>query len=65
MVGIVLTSLITLITYMMNDSIKTTEDIEKYLGMTTLGIIPIEEGANKKVKKIKQSRRNTKAALAS
>ena len=26
----------------------TTEDVEKYLGMNTLGIIPLEEGVSKK-----------------
>jgi capsular polysaccharide biosynthesis protein len=65
MVGIVLASFITVIIYMMNDSIKTSEDIEKYLGITTLGIIPLEEGTNKKIKKVKMSRRSRKAVLAS
>lgn len=61
--GIVVTSLIILLVYILNDSIKTSEDIEKYLGITTLGIIPLEEGTSKKKHKIKQSKR--KAAMAS
>ncbi len=65
MVGFAVTSLICVIIYMMDDTIKTTEDIEKYLGITTLGIIPLEEGANKRIKKVKQGRRNRKAVLAS
>jgi capsular polysaccharide biosynthesis protein len=65
MVGLALTSLISVIIYMMNDTIKTSEDIEKHLGITTLGIIPLEEGTNKKIKKVKLGRRNRKAVLAS
>ena len=34
--------------YIMNDSIMTSEDIEKYLGLNTLGSIPMEEGTNKR-----------------
>lgn len=34
--------------YIMNDSIKTSEDVEKYLGLNTLGSIPLEEGVNKR-----------------
>jgi capsular polysaccharide biosynthesis protein len=63
--GLALTSFICVIIYMMNDTIKTTEDIEKHLGITTLGVIPFEEGSNKKLKKAKHGRRNRKAVLAS
>jgi capsular polysaccharide biosynthesis protein len=65
MVGFALASFICVMIYLMNDTIKTTEDIEKHLGITTLGIIPLEEGVNKKFRKVKQSRRNRKAVLAS
>ena len=34
--------------YLLNDSIKTSEDIEKYLGINTLGLIPLEEGVSKR-----------------
>ena len=37
-----------LVLHLMNDAIHTTEDVEKYLGMNTLGIIPLEEGVSKK-----------------
>jgi hypothetical protein len=33
---------------MMNDSIKTTDDVEKYLGINVLGLIPLEEGVSKR-----------------
>lgn len=29
--------------YMLDDTIKTSEDVEKYLGMSTLGMIPVKE----------------------
>ena len=64
MVGVALASFICGIIYLMNDTIKTTEDIERHLGITTLGVIPLEEGANKKFRKAKQGRRNRKAILA-
>lgn len=39
---------IIVILYLMNDSINTSEDVEKYLGLNTLGTIPLEEGTSKK-----------------
>lgn len=46
--GFVLSVGVILVLYLMNDSINTTEDVEKYLGMNTLGLIPLEEGVSKK-----------------
>lgn len=37
-----------LIIYLMNDAVNTTEDVERYLGLNTLGLIPLEEGVSKK-----------------
>jgi len=37
-----------IVNYLLNDSIKTSEDVEKYLGLNTLGYIPLEEGTSKK-----------------
>ncbi len=34
--------------HLMNDAIQTTEDVEKYLGMNTLGLIPLEAGVSKR-----------------
>ncbi len=39
---------IIIVAYLMNDSIKTSEDVEKYLGLNVLGNIPLEEGTSKK-----------------
>jgi capsular polysaccharide biosynthesis protein len=69
LLGIALSSIIIVLIYLMNDNIRTSEDIEKYLGITTLGVLPLEEQQihkkNKKEGKIKPSRRKRKAALAS
>lgn len=43
--GILLASAIVIIRYMLDDTIKSSEDIERYLGLNTLGILPIEENA--------------------
>lgn len=39
---------IIVVLYLMNDSIITSDDVEKYLGLNTLGTIPLEEGTSKK-----------------
>ena len=39
---------IIVVMHLMNDSIKTGDDVEKYLGLNVLGNIPLEEGTNKK-----------------
>ena len=41
LVGAVLASAVILLSYMLNDTIKTAEDVEKYLGLSTLGNIPV------------------------
>lgn len=56
-IGIIISSFIIALVYILNDSIKTSEDIEKYLGMTTLGIIPIEENIKKSKTKKKRSKK--------
>ncbi len=42
-VGTLLTALMIIVSSYMNDSIKTSEDIERYLSLTILGTIPLEE----------------------
>lgn len=46
--GFVLSAACIIILYLMNDSIQTSEDVERYLGMNTLGMIPLEEGVSKR-----------------
>lgn len=63
LMGAVLACLIIIIIHMMNDNIRTSDDIEKYLGITTLGIIPVEEEIRKKkLHKVKQEKRKEKLA---
>lgn len=47
-IGFVLSAGCIIIIFLMNDAIQTTEDVEKYLGMNTLGLIPLEEGVSKR-----------------
>jgi hypothetical protein len=43
----------------LDDSIKTSDDVEKYLGLSTLSLIPLDEGINKeKVEKKQRKSRN-------
>ena len=48
MLGFVVFAAIIIVTYLLNDSIHTSEDIERYLGINTLGSIPLEEGVSKR-----------------
>lgn len=45
--GIFLAAAIVIVRYLMDDTIKSSEDVERYLGLNTLGILPIEESALK------------------
>src|SRR5699024_9081555 len=53
--GVFLSVAVVLISYMVNDTIKTQDDVERYLGLSTLGTIPLTETEKKKRKK-KQKR---------
>lgn len=57
LIGFLLAAAVIVIGYLMNDSIKTAEDVEKYLGLNTLGTIPMQEGMSKKEER-KRERRN-------
>lgn len=49
--GVLLSVVIILIAYISNDTVKTQEDVEKYLGLSVLGTIPLTETDRKKKKK--------------
>ncbi len=53
--GIFLSAALIVFLYLKNDSIKTSEDIEKYLGLTTLSSIPLDNGKNKIKNKVRQN----------
>lgn len=45
--GIILACAVVIIRHMLDDTIKSSDDVERYLGLNTLGILPIEENALK------------------
>ncbi len=47
--GLILSAGIVIILYLINDKVHTEDDIEKYLHMTTLGIIPSRESKKQKL----------------
>ena len=49
--GILLSLAIVVIVYLMNDTVKTPEDVEKYLGLSVLGTIPYVSKLGKKSKR--------------
>ena len=53
LLGIFISIGLTLMFYLLNDSIKTPDDIERYLGLSTLGSIPVDESLVSKPKKRK------------
>jgi len=55
--GFMATLFIIAIIYLLNDTIKNAEDVEKYLGLTMLGHIPVETAIKKKKVKQKQSKK--------
>ena len=55
--GAFIAIVIIIIVYLTNDTIQTSEDVERYLGVSTLGIIPILQ------KDRKRARRKTKTAV--
>ena len=59
--GVAIAIAIILITYLSNDTIKTQEDVERYLGLSTLGTIPMSEvdRNNKNKKKHQKQKRST------
>ena len=58
--GVAIAIAIILITYLSNETIKTQEDVERYLGLSTLGTIPMSEAdrKNKNKKKHKKQKRS-------
>lgn len=55
--GIVLATGVIVVLYILDDTIKDATDVEKYLAITTLGLIPVEEGTSKLIELDKKKRR--------
>ena len=58
--GIFLAAAIVIVRYLMDDTIKSSEDVERYLGLNTLGILPIEENALKEEQREQMARQAAK-----
>lgn len=56
-IGIFLSAAVGILMYLLNDTIRTEEDVEKYLGLNTLALIPVEEGAMEQMMKDKRKRK--------
>lgn len=63
LIGAFVAAAVIIVLHLMDDTLKSQEDIEKYLGLSTLGLIPIESGASKQTeadkKRRKRQRTNT------
>ena len=57
MLGVLLVCAMVLIKYLLDDTIKTSEDVERYLGLSTLAIIPVIETEADSKKKRKRGKR--------
>ena len=49
-----------LVKYLMDDTIKSSEDIEKYLGLSTLALIPVQEDESDKAKRHRKKKASAK-----
>lgn len=56
-IGVFLLCAVILIQYLMDDTVKSSEDVEKYLGLSTLALIPVVTEENSKKKKKKKKRK--------
>ncbi len=61
LLGICLVTGIIIVLHLMDDTIKNSEDVEKYLGISTIGLIPIEAGASKQATADKKRRKRAKS----
>lgn len=58
--GVFLAAAVVLVFYMLDDTVKSSEDIEKYLGLNTLTAIPLREGEKKTRKKVNTNMKHDK-----
>lgn len=57
--GAVAVILVILLLHIWDDNIKSSDDVEKYLGLNTLALIPADESINSKKKAQKRKKKNT------
>ncbi|MGB8452081.1 MAG: Wzz/FepE/Etk N-terminal domain-containing protein [Anaerocolumna sp.] len=63
LLGILISSAVIIVVHTVNDNIRTAEDIERHLGITTLGMIPLVDESNRRKRRLKKL--NRKMNLAS
>lgn len=51
MLGVLIVAGAAVVSYLLNDTVRTAEDVERYLGLSTLAVIPLNEGDTKKRRK--------------
>ena len=56
LLGVLILCAVILVQYLLDDTIKSSEDIEKYLGLSTLALIPVAEGESTGKKKKKRKK---------
>lgn len=63
-IGMLITAVILIVRYLMDDTIKSSDDIEKYLGLPTLALVPMDEAieVNSVEHAVKQGKRKHSAA---
>ena len=57
LIGVLALCAATLIQYLLDDTVKSSEDVEKYLGLSTLALIPVVTEENNRKKKKKKKRK--------
>lgn len=57
LLGAFLSMLAIVVLYLMDDTVKTQDDVEKYLKLNTLAIIPLKEGEEKQVRRGKRNKK--------
>jgi capsular polysaccharide biosynthesis protein len=55
--GIVASAGLVIVMYLLNDTISSEEDVEKYLGLNNLGIIPMDEGEMEQIMRDRRKRK--------
>ncbi len=53
--GLLLSSIFALVRFLMDDTIKTEEDVQRYLGVSTLGLIPLQSGESRETRSARRS----------
>ena len=61
--GVVLASAFFIVRFLMDDTIKSSEDIEKYLGLNTLALLPFEESGVKEEEREQREKKERKREM--